>query len=479
MSRNNNITNIDGSEYKGHGKNKYSRFPNLTPAFFGAAIFVLVFIYLCINLYLYYTREQVPIYEVQAEELSFDVSFPAVCLRSESLIRTEHSGYISYYVQNLNKAAKNSIVYSVDNGSNVHTKLEEEFSSYSFDNDEIREIKALINSDLKDFDGTDMSRIETFENNLSETLFDFTNANKLESMKAYIEADNTGSQLYAVRTPVSGIISFKSDGFENLTVDDISGELLQNHSSTFENLKSVGLVSVNDPIYRICTSEDWTIIAGVSEDFYVNNLENTEVGFFIDDSVKPLRAKIRLFSRGAEYFAELSVSDYMSAYMDKRFVNVRFEQDNQNGLKIPISSIAKKGYYLIPISMFCNDENYKGTVLKREIYNMSTGLNDYESLYFPKYYTDGYYAYIDMNSLSEGDFIYNSDTGERIKVATVNYLEGVYCVNKGYYVFTRIERLRSNSEYTIVRKDTPEGLELYDHIALNAADAVDGAIIYK
>ena len=84
----------------------------------------------------------------------------------------------------------------------------------------------------------------------------------------------------------------------------------------------------------------------------------------------------------------------------------------------------------------------------------------------------------DTAEFTEGDILCNTTSGERVKIATVNYLDGVYCVNKGYYVFTRIEKLRSNDEYTIVKKNTKDGLRLYDHIALNAADAVEGKIIY-
>ena len=51
-------------------------------------------------------------------------------------------------------------------------------------------------------------------------------------------------------------------------------------------------------------------------------------------------------------------------------------------------------------------------------------------------------------------------------------------VNKGYYVFVRIEKLRSNNEYAIIKSNTPDGLRQYDHIALNASDAVDQALIY-
>ena len=91
---NDNIVNIDGSRFTGTGRNKYSRgfLSRITPEHIGAAVFLLVFIYLCINLYIYATKEQVSIYEVQGQNLSYDRSYPAVCIRDEKLVSTTYSG---------------------------------------------------------------------------------------------------------------------------------------------------------------------------------------------------------------------------------------------------------------------------------------------------------------------------------------------------------------------------------------------------
>ena len=168
----------------------------------------------------------------------------------------------------------------------------------------------------------------------------------------------------------------------------------------------------------------------------------------------------------------------MTRYINDRYVSVEFSVNDENGLKIPVSSIFKKEYYLVPLTMFVESENNRGDVLKREVYDPETGMTEYKEVSPEKYYKDEYYAFIDKDLLNEGDFLYNDKTKDRYKVSLVNYLEGVYNVNKGYYVFVRIEKLRSNSEYAIIRSDTPAGIRQYDHIALNASDAVDQALIY-
>lgn len=57
-------------------------------------------------------------------------------------------------------------------------------------------------------------------------------------------------------------------------------------------------------------------------------------------------------------------------------------------------------------------------------------------------------------------------------------LEGVYCINKGYAVFRRIEILDQNEEYAIVSKNTSYGLSRYDHIVRNADQVKEEDILY-
>ncbi len=59
-------------------------------------------------------------------------------------------------------------------------------------------------------------------------------------------------------------------------------------------------------------------------------------------------------------------------------------------------------------------------------------------------------------------------------------LQGVYNINKGYSVFRQIEILAENNEFYIVQKGTRYGLNVYDHIILDA-DAVEGegVLVYQ
>ena len=80
--------------------------------------------------------------------------------------------------------------------------------------------------------------------------------------------------------------------------------------------------------------------------------------------------------------------------------------------------------------------------------------------------------------LRKGDALINTDTGEKYVIGETDTLEGVYCINKGYAVFRRIEILDENEEYAIVSKNTTYGLSRYDHIVRNADKVKEEDILY-
>ena len=76
-------------------------------------------------------------------------------------------------------------------------------------------------------------------------------------------------------------------------------------------------------------------------------------------------------------------------------------------------------------------------------------------------------------------YISTPDMASRVMLYTfTNKLEGAYNINKGYAVFKRVERLKTENGYAIVKKNSASGLSAYDHIALDASSAVEDAVIY-
>lgn len=497
-----NIVNIDGSrhnpnkEVKPAGRGIFSR---MKPEYIGVFIFLIVFVYLGINIYIYSTKKETAIYEVQAENLSYNTIFRGIAVRDEILSRSDYGGYINYYISNGKRVAKSNIVYSIDAGSSVYNKLNEDYSELNLNADEIASIKKIIKYYTCGDDIYDMSWTDEMQSDISSMLSDIINEKMIESMKSITASEDRTTLFHTVRSSRSGVVSYRADEMCGIIGDDIDRSSFMNDKGeektcNIMDLRSNGLVGEGDAVFRICPNENWEVVVMVDEQFYTENIEKHNASVYINDSILPIDCTMMLSQRDnpyqkksndaqenkADYFAVLSFDRYMSEYIDDRYLKIEFDTEDEEGLKLPLSAITQKEYYIVPLDMFVQapeESGYK-SMLMREIYDENNAFAGYENIYPEKYVDDGYFAYIDTSLLNANDYLYNCENGEKLKVGVTKHLDGVYCVNKGYYQFVRIEKLRQNNEYAIISKSTSGGIRQYDHIAVNAADAIDAAIIY-
>ena len=177
-------------------------------------------------------------------------------------------------------------------------------------------------------------------------------------------------------------------------------------------------------------------------------------------------------------------------YAADRFLEIELVTNTVTGLKIPLSSIVTKEFYLIPSKYSTKNED------SQDIGFMVQGKDNKDSLSFVKasIYASieedtadnadkpedqkSYIYYVDKKSFAEGDVIVSQKDQSKYVVSDVGVLEGVYCINQGYSVFRRIEILDQNEEYAIASKSTSYGLSRYDHIVRNADKVNEEEILY-
>lgn len=192
---------------------------------------------------------------------------------------------------------------------------------------------------------------------------------------------------------------------------------------------------------------------------------------------------------GAKY-GKIDFNKGVIRYASDRFLEIELVTNTVTGLKIPLSSIVTKEFYLIPSDYATTNEdsqetgfmvlgkdksgNETRTFVNPSIYaSIEDGIQDTEDESKKKYL-----YYVDQKSFKEGDVIISQKDQSRYVVSDVGVLEGVYCINQGYAVFRRIEILDQNEEYAIVSKNTAYGLARYDHIVRNADKVDEEEILY-
>ncbi|TAH68644.1 MAG: hypothetical protein EWM47_07835 [Anaerolineaceae bacterium] len=445
----------------------------------GIIIFLILFIYIAINIYIYFTKEHISIYEVQEGYNTMDSRVTGMVLREERLVTTAKAGYVFYFQKEGARVAKNSSVYSVDDSTNIMDMItgSDDFITLSEDNSkqfqyEVKKFHTL-------YSDYDFSYVYDFKADVESTMLDILNQTMIDK-GLQIEQDTGFQFTYEVfRSDTSGIISYHMDNYETVTKDALNKGMfnLKNYQNT--SLRRSDMVSINTPVYKLITSESWSIVLPLTEEQHEKLQDKSKVDFTILNNDFTSSAPINIFKNpiDASYYAELTMDKHLSNYLDYRFLDIELHLDTAHGLKVPLSAITSKDFYLVPLSYFTVGGNSDEEGLIKEEYDKDTG--DVKLIFVPAdiYNQDDIYGFVDTNLFSPNTWI-RSTEGNRYQLSMTNKLTGVYNVNMGYAVFKRIEIIYQNEAYCIVDKNTTYGLSLYDHIALDAETVVEQKIIY-
>lgn len=251
------------------------------------------------------------------------------------------------------------------------------------------------------------------------------------------------------------------------------------------DLKTSDSVKTGDDIYTIITDERWSLLIPLSEK-QAEKLKDRSVirvKFLKDDMTQ--NGDFSIITIDGEKYGQIDFNKGLIRYASDRFLDIELVTNTVVGLKIPLSSIVTKDFYTIPSKMATTDPESKETGFMM-VEKTKSGKNAsvfksvsiYARIDTSSDIEDSSVYYVDKSSFKEGDTILNPDTGEKYIIGEIDTLEGVYCINKGYAVFRRIEILDQNEEYAIVSKNTSYGLVRYDHIVKNADKVDEQDILY-
>jgi hypothetical protein len=161
-----------------------------------------------------------------------------------------------------------------------------------------------------------------------------------------------------------------------------------------------------------------------------------------------------------------------------RFLEIELDESNENGLKIPLSSIVHKEFFLVPKDYLIEKGEDNTCVFLRKTF-MEDGTASSMRMSISVYSEDDEYYFVDDSQLRIGDYLLKQGDLAEYPVSMKGELVGVYNINKGYADFRQIVILYQNDEYAIVKSNTAYGLNEYDYIALNANELTDDEFIFE
>lgn len=294
-----------------------------------------------------------------------------------------------------------------------------------------------------------------------------------------------------------GIVLYSTDNYEGKTIDTVTAEDFDQNSYHETDLKTSDSVKAGDEVYTLITDERWSLLIPLSEK-QAEKLKDRSVirvKFLKDDMTQ--NGDFSIITIDGEKYGQIDFNKGLIRYASDRFLDIELVTNTVVGLKIPLSSIVTKEFYTIPSRMVTTDSetNQTGFLMEEKTKSGKNGTVFKNVSIYAKIEDTSASAvtaaatsdsseekpsiyYVDKNSFKEGDTIVNSDTGEKYTIGDTDTLEGVYCINKGYAVFRRVELLDQNEEYAIVSKNTAYGLSRYDHIVKNADKVKEQDILY-
>ena len=239
------------------------------------------------------------------------------------------------------------------------------------------------------------------------------------------------------------------------------------------------LVAAGDAVYKLSTNENWSIVIPVDP---VRGAELEEEGYvnvrFLKNQYESWGATKLLTNGDGNTYLQLSFTNSMVTFLPDRFLDVELIVEDETGLKIPVSSIVQKEFFLIPEDFVIPGGSNGGESIRRQCY-LEDGTISVETMEVEVYYFDNESKeyYLDSSILGLGENLYDAEGEETYTVSKRATLIGVYNMNKGYADFKQITVLYENDEYAIVKPNTKYGLSVYDYIVLDASTVRDDQFI--
>lgn len=444
----------------------------------GTVLFAALFLYMVFSLILYVTSSHFRSYQVVNGPLSRNETYTGLAIHEEDVVSADVSGYINYYAREGTKLNASGVVYGISSSPQVT-------SDVSLSADDLSRVRKQMSNFSYGFNPSNFNSTYSFKSELEGNILQYAESDVVntgdtdsedsdsseETQEDTTPAMTLGSQVLS-RTTEDGIILYSKDGYENITAENISKENFDQNSYHKEDLKTRESINAGDDVYSIITDERWSVYIPLSDKQAAQLTDRTSIRVkFLKDGLSQTGNFSIVEIDGGKY-GKIDFNNGLIRYASDRFLDIELVTNTTSGLKIPLSSVITKEFYLIPVDYQTRGGNDQeaGFLVEKDgavVFENATIYAEREKMY-----------YVEKSSFDDGAILVKPESEDRYVIGDTGNLEGVYCINEGYARFRRISIIDQNEEYCIVEKGTPYGLSQYDHIVFDAKDVNEEDILY-
>jgi len=442
----------------------------------GLVIFVVLFIYIVVVIVSYFRSEHITPYEVSLGSLAVNNTYEGIALREETVVPCQYSGYVNYFTRESEKVPKGSMIFTVDSSGKISELIKDSESSSALSDDDLSEIRTEISAFSSGFQPENFRETYDFKYNIEGTVLKLANYKVLSNIDALYNSNYSESIDFGY-APESGVLVYSTDGYEDITPEMMTDELMHPENYSKTQFHSNDLISDGDPAYKLITSEIWSIVIEIDEEKAQEFANDPYVNVrFLKNNLTSW-ASVSVVRQDGHIYGVLTFNNSMITYATDRILEVELLSSEEEGLKIPNSAIVERAFFLIPEAYMTAGGNSDIGGFMRETY-LDDGTISSEFVEATIYNIIDGECYVDEEVFHAGDNIL-MENGDRYPISRQASLIGVYNINKGYADFKQITILAQNDEYAIVKSNTEYGLSVYDHIVLKGDTVKENDFIYQ
>ena len=401
------------NKQNGSGSGILKKLKNLFGMNIGTMLFGVLFIYMLFSMILYLTSSNIESYLVIAGPLSRNETYTGLAIREETVHKAETGGYVNYYAREGSKINANGVVYGISSSKKTEGTTE-------LSNEELSSIRSQLQSFSKGFNTSKFNTTYSFKYNLEGSILQYAGVtggtSSSDSSDSTPSVVTYGNQTLS-KAEQDGIVLYSMDGYENKSVSSLSTEDFDQNAYHETDLKTQSSVSAGDSLYTLISDENWSLMIPLSakQAAKLADRSTVRVKFLKDDMTQT--GDFSIVEIDGSKYGKIDFNKGVIRYAADRFLEIELVTNTVTGLKIPLSSIVTKEFYLIPSKYSTKNED------SQDIGFMVQGKDNKDSLSFVKasIYASieedtadnvdkpedqkSYIYYVDKKSFAEGDVI--------------------------------------------------------------------------
>ena len=439
----------------------------------GIVIFIIIFIYLIVTIFTYATSKKVSAYEVRKGSIVKDNSYIGLAIRQESVIKTEAGGYINYYQNENSKVKAGASVYAVSDQKLKFPAKDTSGETTVLSEDLQNNLILQMQQFNENYDPQKYSSVYSLKNEIITALQNAGSQTKTNQLSEMIEA--SGLEVTSFQTSQDGILVMTVDGYEGLTKDTFTEKDFDRSSYESTQLNDQMKIEAGDPVYKLVTSEQWSVLVQLDEPTAKSLQDTTSMKTRIDKDSETMWADFSIIEKDGAYYGCLDFDNSMIRYAQDRYLNMELIFEDETGLKIPRTAVVEKEFFTIPEEYITTGGNSSspGVLVQTEGKSAQFTTIDIYDI------SEAGEVYVSTSDFTKGTTFIKPESSETYTLRETKPLKGVYNINQGYAVFKEVDILCESDEYYIVQEGDTYGLNNYDHIVQNGDSMKEDEIVFQ